>query len=57
MIVITTIISLQYKESNETYIYLHCSCKKVVEKLSKENLKVIKNTCPNKSGNLENLQK
>ena len=26
--------------------YLHCSCKKVVEKPNKENLKVIKNTSP-----------
>ena len=32
-------------------IYLHCSCKKVVEKSNKENLKVIKNTLTNKSGN------
>ena len=37
--------------------YLHCSCKKVVEKLNKENLKVIKNTSPNKSGNPESLIK
>ena len=35
--------------------YLHCSYKKVVEKSNKENLKVIKNTLPNKSGNPENL--
>ena len=34
--------------------YLHCSGKKVVEK---ENLKVIKNTLPNKSGNTESLKK
>ena len=37
--------------------YLHWSCKKVVEKSNKYNLKVIKNSLPNKSGNLENLQK
>ena len=37
--------------------YLHCSCKKVVEKSNKENLKVIKNTSPNKSGNPESLIK
>ena len=38
-------------------IYLHCSSKKVVEKSSKENLKMIKYTLPNKSGNLESLKK
>ena len=37
--------------------YLHCTCKKVVETSNKENLKVIKNTLPNKSGNSENLKK
>ena len=37
--------------------YLYCSCKKVVEKSNNENLKVIKNTLPNKSGNPENLKK
>ena len=37
--------------------YLHCSCKKVVEKWNKENLKIIKNTLPNKSGNPESLKK
>ena len=31
--------------------YLHCFYKKVVEKSNKENLKVIKNTLPDKSGN------
>ena len=31
--------------------YLHWSCKRVVEKSNKENLKVIKNILPNKSGN------
>ena len=33
--------------------YLHCSCKKVVEKSNTENLKVIKNLLPKKSGNPE----
>ena len=37
--------------------YLHFPCKKVVEKSNKENLKVIKNTVPNKSGNPELLKK
>ena len=37
--------------------YLHFSCKKVAETSSKENLKAIKNTLPNKSGNPENLKK
>ena len=36
---------------------LHFFCKKVVEKSNKENLKVIKNTLPNKSGNPESLKK
>ena len=35
----------------------HYSCKKLLEKLNKENLKVIKNTLPNKSGNPEGLKK
>ena len=38
-------------------IILHCSCKKVVEKINKENLKVIKNNLPNKSENPESLKK
>ena len=37
--------------------YLHCFSEKVVEKSNKENLKVIKNTLPNKSGNPERLKK
>ena len=37
--------------------YLHCFCKKVVEKSIKENLKGIKNTLLNKSGNPESLKK
>ena len=38
-------------------LYLHCSCKKVVEKSNKDNLNVIKITSPNKSGNPESLKK
>ena len=37
--------------------YLHLSCKKVVEKSYKENLKVNKNTFQYKSGNSERLKK
>ena len=37
--------------------YLYCSCRKVVEKSNEENLKVIKNTFPNKSGNPGSLKK
>ena len=37
--------------------YLHCSCKKVVEKSNKENLKMIKSSLPNKSENPESLKK
>ena len=37
--------------------YFHCSYKKLVEKLNKENLKVIKNILPNKSGNPKSLKK
>ena len=37
--------------------YLHYSCNKVVEKLSKANLNVIKNNLPNKSENRESLKK
>ena len=37
--------------------YLHWSCKNGIEKSNKENLKVIKNTLPNKSGNPESLKK
>ena len=36
---------------------MHCSCKKEVEKSNEENLRVIKNTFPNKSGNLKSLKK
>ena len=37
--------------------YLHRSYKKVVAELSEENLKVIRNTLPSKSGNPESLKK
>ena len=37
--------------------YLNCSCKKAVEDSNKNNLKVIKNTLPNKSKNPESLKK
>ena len=37
--------------------YLHCASKKAVEDSNKENLKVIKNILPNKSGNPETLKK
>ena len=37
--------------------YLHCPWKKIVEDPNKENLKVIKNTLPNKSGNPKSLKK
>ena len=36
---------------------LHCSSKEVVEKSNKENLKVTKNTLPNKSGNPESFKR
>ena len=35
--------------------HLHWPCKKLVEKSNKENVKVIKNTLPNKSVNPENF--
>ena len=37
--------------------YLHCSYKNVVEKSNKENLKMIKNTLPIKTGNPGSLKK
>ena len=37
--------------------YLCYSCKKVAEKENQKNLKVIKNTLPNKSRNPESLNK
>ena len=40
-----------------SFLHCSCSCKKVAEDSNKENLKVIKNTLPNKSGNPESLKK
>ena len=37
--------------------HLHCSCKKVVGKSNKENIKVINNTLPNQPSNPGNLKK
>ena len=37
--------------------YIDCPSKRVINKSNKENLKVIKNTLPNKSGNPESLKK
>ena len=37
--------------------YLNCSYVEVVEKSNEENIKVIKNTRPNNSGNPESLKK
>ena len=57
---VTVITSLHYKETK--LFYLHCSCKKEVQitlfekKSNKENLKVIKNTLSNISGNPESLK-
>ena len=47
------------KETKKLFklFYLHFSCKKVVEKSNKENLKVIENIFPNKSINPERLKK
>ena len=36
--------------------YLNCSCRKLVGKSNEENLKVIKNTLPNKLGNPQSLR-
>ena len=54
--IITVVISLHCKEIIKLF-YLHCSYIKVVEKSNQENLKVIKNFLPNKSGNPESLKK
>ena len=37
--------------------YLNCSCRNLVGKSNEENLKMIKNTFPNKSGNSGSLKK
>ena len=57
VIVINSRFNLSFIKKLIKLFHLHCSCKKVVEKSYKENLKVIKNTLPSKSGNPESLQK
>ena len=52
MIVINNRFNLFIIKKLIKQFYLHCSCKKVVEKSNKKNLKVIKNYFPNKSENL-----
>ena len=56
MSVITVIISLYYKKLIKLF-YLLFSCERVAENSNWENLKLIKNTLPNKSGNPESLKK
>ena len=56
LIVITVTYNCIIKKLSKLF-HLHCPCKKVVEKLNKENLKVIKNILPSKSGNPESLKK
>ena len=55
--VITVLIFLRFIKKLIKLFYLQCCYKKVVEKSGKENLKMIKNTLPNKSGNPKNLKK
>ena len=57
MIVINNRFNLSVIKRLIQLLYLHYSCKKVVEKSSKENLKVTKNALPNKSENPESLKK
>ena len=57
MIVINNRFNLSIVKKLIKLFYLRCSYKKVVEKSNKENLKVIKNTLPNKSGISEILKK
>ena len=57
MIVINNCFNLSIVKKLIKLFYLRCSYKKVVEKSNKENLKVIKNTLPNKSGISEILKK
>ena len=54
--VINNRFNLFIKREMIKLFYLHCSRKKVIGKLNKGNLKVIKNTLPNKLGNPENLK-
>ena len=51
MIVINNRFNLSIIKNLIKLFYLYCSCKKVVEKSNKENLRVIRNTLPNKSEN------
>ena len=53
---IVVIINNHFNKLSKLF-YLHCSCKKVVEKWNTENLKIIKNTLLNKSGNPGSLKK
>ena len=57
VIVINNRFNLSIMKKPINLLYLHCSCKKVVEKSNRENLKVIKNTLPNKSGYPESFKK
>ena len=57
VIVINSRFNLYIKKKLVRLLYLHCSCKKVVQKWNKENLRLIKNTLSNKSGNPESLKK
>ena len=56
VIVTTVIISLQCKETNETVLFT-LLLQKIVEKSNKENLKVIKNALPSRSGNPKSFKK
>ena len=56
-VIVITIQSLYTIKKLIKLFYLHCSCKKVVKISNRENLKVIKNTLANKSGNLKNFKK
>ena len=53
MIVLNNRFNLYVMKKLIKLFYLHCSCKKVVKKSNKKNLKVIKNTLPNKSEQLK----
>ena len=57
MIVINNRFNLSVIKRLIQLLYLHYSCKKVVEKSNKENLNVTKNALPNKSENPESLKK
>ena len=57
VIVINNRFNLSIVKELLELLYLHCSSKKVAQKSNKENLKVIRNTLPNKSGNVESLKK